>query len=97
MDAVAKIPAALKVLEKGKYDELVENLIQNAVRTSKEGIVNFTIDKTKPGKLEQALALARRYWLQYSSVPGFEFEITVWATAEEAFGAIDMKPPPTPA
>lgn len=93
MEVVAKMPGALKILEKGKADELGETVIQNAVRAEKDGIVNISVTKIKPGKLEEALALGQRYWLFYASVPGYEYELKVWATAEEAFGAIDMKPP----
>ena len=93
MDVVAKVPAAIKVLQKGKSEELVDPIIQNAVRNEGDVIVSFSIDQTKPGKLEAALSLARRYWLQYANIPGFAVEMKVYATAEEAFGTIDMKPP----
>jgi hypothetical protein len=93
MEVVAKVPDAVKILRKGKADELGDIVIQNAVRATKDGVVSISVTKTKPGKFDEALALAQKHWMVYGMIPGLEYELKVWATAEEAFGAIDMKPP----
>jgi len=92
-DVAKKIPEALKVLRKFNPEDLWDDLIPNAIRSTQDGIVNITVSKIKSGKLDVAMTALQKYYAQFITIPGFKFEMKVWATTEEAFGAVDLKPP----
>lgn len=72
---------------------LGEQVVPNAVKGSKKGLVNMSIIEVKEGKLEEAIAWNQKYLVEYNSIVGYKYSLEIWATGVEAFAAIGMTPP----
>ena len=73
-----------------KFGEIV---VQASPKRTLKGIKGMNIIKVKQGKLEDALALAEKQAAMFLDVQGYESEIEVWNTMEEALGNLGIEPP----
>ena len=76
-------------------DSLGEDLVPgNAIKATKEGSKTITVFNVSKGKLTEAYFRAQSVGNFYAmAVAGFEYEIEVWSTIDEAYSSIGQKPP----
>ena len=79
----------------GEDESLGEDLLPgNAIKSTKEGAKTITVLKVSKGKLEEAYFRAQEVGNFFAmAVAGFEYEIEVWSTVDEAYSSIGQKPP----
>jgi len=95
-----KIPEVVKKsIEANKKfppdESLGENLIPGgAIKATEEGAKTITVIKVSKGKLDEAYLRAQAEGNLYAmSIEGFEYNLEVWSTIEEAYSSIGQKPP----
>ena len=88
-----------KVVEANKRfppdESLGENLIPgNAIKGTREGFKTLAVFSVSKGKLDEAYNQTQAICNFYAmSIAGFEYEIEVWSTVEEAYSSIGQKAP----
>ena len=88
------IEAWLKALEKHPRPEgLVTPLVETMVRSRKSGLNVLSAYQTNAGKLEEALAYFAKFMTEFFNIEGYTYDLSTWATIEEALGSIGQKPP----
>jgi len=84
----------LKALEKHPRPEgLVTPLVETMVRSKKSGLNVFSAFQTNPGKYEEASAYFTEFMTEFFNIEGYTYDLSTWATIEEALGSIGQKPP----
>ena len=90
------IKKAIEANKKFPPDESLGNDLTpgNAIKVTMEGAKTIGILDVSKGKLEEAYfrvqAIANMY---ATSIEGFEYNIEVWSTVEEAYSSVGQKPP----
>jgi hypothetical protein len=74
-------------------ENLSSTVVPVAVTTTTDGIKPMSIAELKPGKLEEALELARKRMVMFHEIEGFEYTIEVQSTVAEALADIGMSMP----
>ena len=93
VDVIKKV---YEVHKKFPEDESAgENLIPGtALKASSAGFHTISVTKVKEGKFDEAYKRAVAITNLYAmAIEGFEYNLEVWATEEEAYGSIGQKVP----
>ena len=72
---------------------LSKELVPAAVTTNGKGVLSFSIELVKEGKLEEALKYVGKVLTLYQPVEDLEYKVRVWQTVVEAFDMLGMKTP----
>lgn len=83
----------LQLAPKYKTDENIAETLCAPVTTTENGVIVKVIYDVKPGKLEQALAIYRKYFYEYINIENLEYSVDVWYTFEEAAGIAGFEVP----
>ena len=83
----------LEVLPKYPPDESLGELIAQPVSTGPNGITVMSIYRVKEGQFEAANTRIGTQLYEYIDIEGYEYEIKVWATFQEATAIAGL---PTP-
>jgi hypothetical protein len=92
---------ANKVVEKyfeviGKYtpdESLAVPVVPDAVKMTTQGVKVISVSEVKKGKLEEALAHRAKIMAEFNPVKGYEYNIDVYFTVEEALASMGMTLP----
>jgi len=76
--------------------DLGKPLMENAVSSGYDGIRVFSAFQTNPGKYEEAAAYFRKFMTSFFHIEDYYYEMSTWATIEEAMESIGAKMPERP-
>ena len=68
-------------------------VIQNAVKSTMEGIVSIAVHDVKEGNLEKFLMVQTNYMVNFHDIEGFTYNIEVRFKITEAMEMLGMKAP----
>ena len=82
----------LKAIEKYPQPEgLFTTLVNTAINSDKKGLRVLSAFLINPGKYEEAAAYFRKFMTSFFDIEGYSYEISNWATIEEAMESIGQK------
>ena len=75
----------MEMLQKFPPDNsLVEQVVQVAVRATKDGYEVLGVNLVKEGKFDEAIIRIGAMMLMFADIEGYEFSIETWVTFQEA-------------
>ena len=84
----------LSALEKYPRPEgLFTPLVETAVSSDKNGLKVLSAYQSIPGKYEETSAYLRKFIAEFYDIEGYSYEISTWATIEEAMESIGQTAP----
>ncbi len=72
---------------------LTKMVIQNAVKSTENGIESISVHDVKEGNLEKFLNVQTNYMVNYHDIEGFRYKIEVRNKVTEAMEMLGMKAP----